>query len=119
MKLLEEIKSPWWSLSVEKQDQVVEDLDDIKQSVSTILKTEIGSLPTRPTFGTNVFLYLDEPINVAIPNITREIVNALDIWEKRIEVVDVLPEIEEEKIKFTISWKLRTSEFIINQDIQF
>ena len=62
----------------------VADLEDIFQCVDTILTTPIGSVPLRPDFGSNIFLYVDYPINRARPHLVRETVDALKKWEPRI-----------------------------------
>lgn len=121
MPLLEEIKDPWWSLSILEPFAVVQGIEDVRQCIDTILKTVPGEVPARPTFGSNIYKYLDEPVNIAGPNIVREIVNALGNWEKRIEVTSVTyePGDEGQKITFSISWKLISSDEINIQEIQF
>lgn len=67
----------------------VEDLADIQQCCQIILETPLGSEPLRPDFGSNLYLYLDWPIDRARPHMVRETVSALAKWEKRIEVSKV------------------------------
>lgn len=69
----------------------VEDLEDILQCVHTILKTPKGSQPLRPDFGSDLFLYVDWPVNQGRPHIVRESVEAIRQWEKRVDIkrVDV------------------------------
>ena len=48
-----------------------------------------GSDPHRPTFGSELHLYLDYPIDSARPHLVREAVDALALWEPRIQVMRV------------------------------
>lgn len=122
MILLSEIKTPWWSLSIPEPYKVVEDIEDIRQCIDLILKTEKGADVLRPTFGSNIFKYIDDPINSANGKIKREVVVALGLFEKRIEVTQIISEkteASEGKLKVTVSWKLISSDFINVQEIQF
>jgi phage baseplate assembly protein W len=76
-------------LAAERLGAVVTDADDIGQCIRTILSTPKGSSPHRPTFGSDVHLYVDYPVNSARPHIVREVVDALRNWEPRIDVVKV------------------------------
>lgn len=77
-------------LASDRLGQLVTDIDDIDQCIRIILTTPKGSDPLRPTFGSDMHLYMDYPINVARPHLVREIVIALMQWEPRIAVVDVV-----------------------------
>ncbi len=48
---------------------IVETIADIDQAIRVILRTPKGSDPHRPDFGSNVHLYLDYPINQAVPRL--------------------------------------------------
>jgi len=61
--------------------------------------------PLRPSFGTDIFLYLDMPIHIAAPNIVREITEALTAWEERIRVIQVTYELAEAGMHFNIAWE--------------
>lgn len=63
--------------------------NDLHQCIYNILSTHKGSDVLRPEFGSNHFDYIDQPFDIAIPNIVREIFIALQKWEKRIEVQKV------------------------------
>ena len=49
-------------------------------------------------FGSNIYKYIDYPVNEAKPNIIRETIDAISIWESRIEVNSVLVDIEMPKM---------------------
>lgn len=64
--------------------------DDIDLCIHNILATRKGSDVTRPDFGSNHFDYLDTPEDVFIPNAVREVMLAINTWEKRavVEKID-------------------------------
>ena len=69
--------------------QTVSDEADINQCLNVLLSTPLGSQPLRPLFGCNLHRYLDYPINLARPQIVREIVQAVRLFEPRIRLVRV------------------------------
>ena len=52
-----------WQVSMEDPAKIVEGVDDIVQSINIILTTIPGSDPLRPEFGSNVYQYLDKPLD--------------------------------------------------------
>ncbi len=66
----------------------------------------MGSDPHRPDFGSNLHLYLDYPVNQAVPHVVRETVEAIQQWEPRCNLVKVTPTIEESRITLRVQWKL-------------
>ena len=85
---------------------IVETLADIDQAIRVILRTPMGSDPHRPDFGSNIHLYLDYPVNQAVPHVVRETVEAIQQWEPRCNLVKVTPTIEESRITLRVQWKL-------------
>jgi len=69
--------------------QVVTDVGDIAQCIYIILHTALGSDPHRPTFGSDLYKYLDAPIDTARPFIAREVRRAPGQWEPRLDLVQV------------------------------
>jgi Bacteriophage baseplate protein W len=96
---LAEITSADWSLMLDRTaaqlglasgiGAVVQGLDDVSQCISIILTTPKGADPLRPTFGCDLWQFIDTPITLAIPHIVREVTEALTIWEPRIRVISV------------------------------
>jgi uncharacterized protein len=105
MTLLNEIKSPEWSLSLYRPAEVAEGLSDIAQCIYIIVMTEKGSDPLRPTFGCGLLTYIDRPVNEAIPNMIREMGAAINLWEPRAQIVSITSEILEAAIRFNLTWK--------------
>jgi uncharacterized protein len=93
---LADITSADWSLALDRQGvlgsgigSVVQGVADVNQCIQIILTTPKGSDPLRPTFGADVWRYIDSPINTAIPAIVREVTEAILRWEPRVTVVSV------------------------------
>ena len=105
MTRLSDISSVHWQPALKSLD-VVEAEADIDQSIRVILSTPKGSDPHRPDFGSNLHLYLDYPIDQAVPHLVREAVEAIRQWEPRCELVKVTPSIEEAQITLRVQWKL-------------
>ena len=109
MTNLNEITYIDWQYKLNKIGSVEEGVDDINHCIAIILTTRKGSVPLRPTFGSEIYKYVDYPVNEAIPNITRETIDALALWEIRIIVDSVSVEINETHIIIKIEWTLNGS----------
>lgn len=105
MTTLAEIKSVHWQPAL-NSDGVVEGEADIDQCIQTILGTPKGSVPHRPGFGSDVYLYVDYPIPTAIPHVVRESADAIRQWEPRCELVKVIPLVDAEHLTVRVQWKL-------------
>src|SRR3984893_4388357 len=90
---LADISSADWSLRLGAIGAIVQGIRDIDQCIAIILTTPRGSDPLRPTFGADLWRYIDNPISVAIPSIVREVSAAITMWEPRVtlESVNVIP----------------------------
>jgi len=84
---------------------IVVGIDDLEQSLSTIIHTEKGSVPDQPEKCIALKQWIDRPPAVAIPNITREIFDALRQWEPRIivESVKITP-VSFSHFRFPVFW---------------
>lgn len=107
MTNLNEITYIDWQLKLNSIGSVAEGVDDINQCIAVILLTRKGSVPHRPTFGSDIYKYLDYPVNEAVPNISREATDAITLWETRITLSSVIVEINETKINVKIEWELK------------
>ncbi len=86
---LADITSADWSLKVGTIGAVVQGIRDIDQCIAIILTTPRGADPLRPTFGADLWRYIDNPISVAIPSIVREVGVAIAMWEPRVSLQSV------------------------------
>jgi phage baseplate assembly protein W len=121
MATLNDISSQWWSFATSGPNAVVQDAADINQCISIILMTVPGSDPFRPSFGSRAFDYVDQPVNTAIPNISREIIESLERWEPRISIEDVVGSLDEDlrTLVFEIKWKLLVGDLTEDVTISF
>ena len=102
MANLQDIKSVDWQPKLNEIGSVVEGAGDIDQCIRIILMTRKGSDPHRPEFGSDIWQYIDAPVNIAIPNIIREAMDAINIWETRVQINSITAEIDNENIKLNI-----------------
>ena len=109
MALISDIKSTQWTFSISGNGDIVQGLDDIKQSVFLILTTEPGTTPLRKDFGCGAYLCLDLPANIGIPKMIKEIAVCLSKYEPRIESVKVSQVQNVEQSEFSISYKIKNT----------
>lgn len=107
MTTLDEIIYVDWQIKLNEIGSVAEGIEDINQCIAIILSTQKGSVPHRPTFGSDILKYVDYPVNSAKANIVREIIDAINEWETRVDVETVTVEINEININIKIQWKLK------------
>lgn len=111
-----QIKSAIWTYSIAGGGAISEGLTAIRQCIDIIIRTTKGTDPLRPEFGSEVYKWADRPANVAIPNIKKEILNAISTWEKRVTITNINHRIVTDtdtngsRVIFEIGYKL-------NQDI--
>lgn len=84
-----DIGSVDWSLKLGAIGEVVEGIADVHQCIGIILTTPKGSDPLRPAFGADVWKYVDNPLDSAVPSIVREVTEAITVWEPRVRVLSV------------------------------
>ncbi|MFZ7276994.1 MULTISPECIES: GPW/gp25 family protein [Avibacterium] len=99
-----------WQLAPELDNNAPQQgLDDIHLCIANILNTIKGTDILRPQFGSDHFNYLDQPEDIAIPNIVREISHALSKWEPRIEVERIEITGTAPQFECLIYWHLKTA----------
>ena len=93
---LSDIKSADWSLMLDSEGRpgsgignVVMGVDDVDQCIAIILTTPKGTDVLRPTFGTDLWKYIDAPIGEAGPAVVREVTQSITQWEPRVKVLSV------------------------------
>ena len=97
--------SQHWQLS-QGGSGITQGADDIDLCLYNILSTRKGSDVLRPDFGSNHFDYLDTPEDVFIPNVVREVVLAIQTWEKRAVVENVAFEGNAPHINMIVQWRI-------------
>ena len=86
---LSKIKVANWQLSLSSIGGIETGLDDIRQCIKIALTTRRGDLALDPFFGSGIYLYIDKPIEVARPDLIREIYECINIYEKRVKLTSV------------------------------
>lgn len=89
MATLQNITSPIWGLSTIGYGVIVEGIAAIRQRMDIAIRTTRGTDPLRPEFGSLVFKFVDAPVNVAVPNVKKELLDALQIWVPEIKVISI------------------------------
>jgi phage baseplate assembly protein W len=64
-------------------------IEDIEQSITTILLTPKGTNIFEPEFGSELLSYLDRPAPQYIPRIVAEVWRAIQRWEPRVNILKV------------------------------
>ena len=110
---LADIASSDWSLRLGAVGDVAQGLEDVQQCIAIILTTPKGSDPLRPTFGTDLWRFIDSPIGFAIPAVVREVTGSISMWEPRITLqsVSVTPVNTGSQagahLNVSVSWRLK------------
>lgn len=87
-------------------ESVTQGVADIDLCIRHILSTRKGEDVTRPEFGSNYFDYLDTPEDIFIPNAVREVVLAIQTWEKRAVVERVQFSGNAPHMVMTVLWRV-------------
>ena len=106
---LADIRATNWQLSKQNIGQVVSGIEDIRQCVGIILTTTKGSCPLSPLFGSDIWKFIDTPVNTAVANISAEIIDSVGKWEQRVIIRKLLHNIQGSKIDFELTITLLES----------
>lgn len=106
MTNLNEITYADWQFKLNQIGEVAEGVEDINQCIGLILTTPKGSVPHRPTFGSEIHKYIDNPVTSAKAMIIRETIDAINEWESRVVVDSVSIDISDSNLKISIQWSL-------------
>lgn len=110
-----------WSLKIGRADpvsreaapvlgEIVTAIDDLHQAIWTLILTPLGSVPTEPLKGCDLEPYIDRTLDIAIPNVTSAIWDALTIWEPRVSVQDIVVEpVAFAHLSCAVYWRPRES----------
>ncbi|MCG2614907.1 hypothetical protein LZZ85_11465 [Terrimonas sp. NA20] len=86
---LDSIGSSVWGISTIGYGVIVEGVAAIRQRMDIAIRTTRGTDPLRPEFGSYVFRFVDAPVNVAVPNIKQQLIEALQMWVPEIQIVSI------------------------------
>jgi len=89
MASLQNINNSIWGISTIGYGVIVEGIAAIRQRMDLAIRTTKGTDPMRPEFGSYVYKFVDFPVNVAVPNIKKELLVALQLWVPEIKVTSI------------------------------
>jgi phage baseplate assembly protein W len=79
-----------WSGMNKSDGTAIDDIDHIRQSITDILTTPVGSRVMRREYGSDIFTLLDAPINGATKmRLMAATVMAIINWEPRVKVTSI------------------------------
>lgn len=82
----------------------------VKQSIYDILSTPLGSLFFNRSYGSRLFESLFEQNDSILATLLEnDIVDALEKWEKRIEVGEITFDFESNIVNITINYKIKAN----------
>lgn len=102
---------------IQKVNKDVYDVDAINQSLKNIILTRKGSVPGKPKFGSDIYKILFNPIDHITENILkRYIQEAIQEWEDRVQILEVIVEEipEYNKVVSTLKYKFLSDK--LNQE---
>lgn len=95
-----------WQIDL-KTAQRLDLIDDINQSLHIILNTQKGEDILRPEFGCDLLEHLDKPIDEAKIAIAIEIIEAIEIYEPRVKLLQVVVELNESTVFISLNWTIK------------
>lgn len=95
-----------WQIAPHNLERV-EGIEDLHHCITHILATRKGTDILRPGFGSNHFDYLDQPYDLAVPNMVREIFIAIQRFEPRIILQSVNVSGIAPHFTFQLHWAVR------------
>lgn len=104
---MKQLTTHWQLSTYDSLDQITQGLDDISACIFNILSTRKGTDILRPEFGSDHFDYIDQPSDIAMPGIVKEVSSAIARWEKRILIDDVTIIDLSPTLDVTISWHVK------------
>ncbi len=105
-----------------KIDKTVTDIKAINNAIRNILFTPMGSLPGKPTFGSNLYKIIFSQLDhISEGLIKRYIKEALRKWETRIDIgiIDIQSSPEFNKIICTIFYTFRDKNIVYEESVSF
>lgn len=108
---LSEITAENWTLSLATPGGVVQGIDEINQAIMIVVKTQKGSDPCRPTFGSDLYLYVDKPVIDGLPKMIKAVIDGINTWIPRIDILKITHSFDADgKVEFGIDWQEKISE---------
>lgn len=111
------IVSLWWGYRL-FGDGIVQDADELNQTLTVVVGTPQGSDIHRPEFSTGVWNFIDYPINRLSPYVVRESVEAVETWEPRLELTAIaVSQTDTAQVTVNASWQILETEIEGQTDV--
>jgi phage baseplate assembly protein W len=111
--LADQLSTTYFQLSAVGVGALAVGIEDIRQRISNVLNTIPGTDPFRPLFGCLAYTFTDKPVDIAIPNIKKEIFESLSLWMPEIQVNGIFHELNGiSQLDFTITYSLIDTDLI-------
>ena len=95
----------------------MEDEDAVQNSLINLFKTIRGQRRMLPLYALNIYNYLFEPLDeITALAIGNEIVKAIEIWDDRVEILDLLIEPNHDLATYNIILSYKIKNFINAQE---
>lgn len=105
--LVTEIQSQNWQIATSAPGEVAQGIDDIAQCIGIILNTAPGSDLLRPSFGSALAEYLDQPLPLARAGLKKALTHDIERWEPRVKVVKIQADIADTAtVNVEVVWRL-------------
>lgn len=108
-------RSRHWQLAPDNSG-ILSDADDIGQCILNILSTRKGEDVCRPDFGSGHHDYVDTPEDVLVPNVVREVMLAVQTWEKRAVVEQVVFKGAAPHLQMSVQWRITGVDGLFHTD---
>lgn len=94
---------------------IITDVARLEQSMKEILDTNIGSRFMLPQFGSRLYALVGEPNDFILAELAAEYTkDALDLWEPRVNVVNVTAEAYDKFVNISIQYENRLTGMVGN-----
>lgn len=119
MVAIQDITAKNWSPRLGAFGEIVTDLEDIAQAIRIIGTTRLGERPLEPEFGSEIYRWIDAPLDVARANIPVAIYTSIGRWEPRVIInsvqVDIAPSMA--GLVILIDWSLAVTPSVSNFEL--
>lgn len=104
---LQDIRAVNWSPKLGAPGEIVQDAEDIAQSIRILVATPRRSVPHHPERGTDVWQHLDKPADQLEAAIFDQLMADLPAQEPRAEFLDIRTTPQGERVTIAIVWRPR------------
>lgn len=115
------IQSNYWQLDIDNQNEVVTDIDALRQSVRILLTTEPGTDVARPDFGIGLLNLIGQDMRLVKQSLKRRGAAQFADYLPEVQVVDykitVPADVERGRLEVTVVWRVKNSEFITTVNV--